>query len=320
MIYSNLITFEVCLVKKAHTLANNFANKQKDVSKARQVYHNSLAVWAVNYYMKCMEIETNWEMSNSWNVITQSLLNVADLVLPEIGKLECRPIMEDEQSVYIPFDVSQERLAYVIVQLDSSLKKAVILGFIKAVATEEFSINKLQSLKELLLLIEQTKLRNLENVTIQLSKWLELPNKFENEWLPYSVLFKNSLREDLASSLRGTKSLTADPNKSLVTATRGKKIDLGIQVDKNQVALVITLAPGENENINILAQVYAIHSLHLPAGLELVIIDETEQPFLQAEAREKDQLIQLEFFGSPGERFSIKLALQENSIIKHFII
>lgn len=321
MIRSKLIGFEVCLVKKAHILANYFATKHKDVTKARQVYHNTLAVWAVNYYMKCMQIEANWEASDSWDIIMQSLLDVADLVLPEIGKLECRPVMEDEQSVYIPFDVSQERLAYVIVQLNSSLKKAIILGFVKAVDAEEFSTNKLQSLNDLLHLIEQTKISNLASLTIQLSKWFAPENKFENQWLPLPVIFKNSLRENLALSVRSSESMAIDdPKNSLATVSRGKVLNFGIQAGGHQVALVIRITDGEDGNFDILAQVQPIDSLHVPPGLKLEVIDDTDSIFLTAEARCEDRLIQLNFFGLPKEKFKIKLALGNDSITEHFII
>lgn len=132
MLNSNFsVSFEVCLLRAAHQQAKHFSTKQKDLSKAQQVYHNTLAVWAVNYYMKCMEIETDCEGSDSWDILMQSLLDTADLVLPGIGKLECRPVMQEQQNIYIPLDVSQERIAYVIVQLDTFLEKAIILGFVK---------------------------------------------------------------------------------------------------------------------------------------------------------------------------------------------
>lgn len=325
MTYSNIpITFQVCLVRKAHQLAKEFSKKQKDSSKAQQVYHNTLAVWAVAYYMKCMEIETDWEGSDSWDALMQSFLNVADLVLPGIGKLECRPFMQEEQNIYIPLDVSQDRLAYVAVQLDNFLetaRTATILGFVKTAPIEELPINKLQSLEKLLQLIEQSKLLNLTNTSVQLSKWLEPEDNVQNKWLPLAAVFKGSAREDLASSIRNSESLTRNiSNNSLATASRGKIINLGIKVQEHQVALVITIAPGENENIDIMAQVYAIKSLNLPKQLKLDIIDETEQSFLQAESREKDQFIQLIFFGKVGEKFSIKLALGNDSITEFFVI
>lgn len=323
MAHSNPTTFQVCLTRKAHLLAKEFSKKQKS-SKAQQVYHNTLSVWAVAYFMKCMQIKTDWSLSDSWDIITQSLLNVADLVLPGIGKLECRAFIKGEQNVYIPLDASLDRIAYVVVELDNFLdaaKTATILGFVKiAPQEEEFPVSKLESLKELLKLIEQTKLSNNSKVTIQLSKWLDQENKLENKWLSLAAVFKGSAQENLASSIRSSKSLTTDSNELSATATRGKKFNLGVQVEKNQVALVITIAPGENENIDILAQVYAINSMHLPKRLKLVIIDENEDTFLQAEARNKDQFIQLEFFGKAGEKFKIKLSLEKDSVVEHFVI
>ena len=169
--------------------------------------------------------------------------------------------------------------------------------------------------------LEETKLLNLANISVHLSKWLEHEDRCENKWLPLASVFKGSLREDLASSIRNLESLTTNTlNNSLTTAERGKIINLGIQAKEHQVALVICVKPGENGNIDILAQVYPIDSLRVPAGLRLDIIDENEETFLQAEARTKDQLIQLNFCGKRGENFSIKLALGNDSITEYFII
>lgn len=323
MIDSNSTYFKVYLTRKAHLLAKDFSKKQK-LSKTQQVYHNTLAVWAVAYYMKCMQIKTDWESSDSWDVIKQSLLDVADLVLPGIGILECRAFIKGEEKVYIPLDASLDRLAYVAIQLDASLEvatTATILGFIKSPFTkQELPTHKLQSLNQLLELIEQTKLFNLNNTSTKLSEWLEHEDTGDR-WLPPTAVFKGTVRENLVSSVRNTKSLiTKNSNRSSSTATRGKKINFGIQVEEQQVALIIEITTGTNENIDILARVEPIDSLRIPEGIELYIIDENNQIFKKAKARSKDNFIQLKFFGRIGERFSIKLALGDNSITEYFEI
>lgn len=142
--------FEVPLIQEAHQIAEKFSPQQNNLPKAKQVYFNTLAVYAVRFYLRCMKIETDWEKSDSWDFIMQAFLDVADLVLPGIGKLECRPVLPGSQSVYIPPDVSFERVGYVAVQLDRSLRTASLLGFLETVPEEEeFSLNQLQPLEDL---------------------------------------------------------------------------------------------------------------------------------------------------------------------------
>ena len=151
--------------------------------------------------------------------------------------------------------------------------------------------------------------------------WLKPENTFENNWLALPMVFKSSIREDLALSIRNSEVLSPDNSEnSLITASRGKLLNLGIQVKKHRVALVIKITAGQTENIDILVQVYPIHSLRLPEGLKLEIIDALEQTFLQVEARSIDELVQLKFFGRTDEEFSIKLSLGDDSITEYFVI
>ena len=322
MSYSEPITFQVSLVRKAHLLAKKFSQLQKDPLKVRQIYHNTLAVWAVAYYMKCMEIETDCEGSDSWDAITQSLLDVADLVLPGIGSLECRPVIQTEESVYIPLDVSQDRIAYVIVQLDASLEQAEILGFVKtAPMSEKLPMSEILPLVDIFKLLSETQRLNSMNTLINLSNWFHLESTFENDWLPLPIVFKGSVRENLALSIRNSEGLTTENSESsLGTASRAKLLNLGVQVKSHRVALVIKITASKNQNIDILVQVHPVQSLRLPKGLKLDIIDEIEQSFLQVEARSRDELVQLKFFGRLEEKFSIKLSLGNDSITEYFVI
>ena len=73
------LTFTVLLTLSAHSRAKEFGYHQSDPQKAQQVYHNTLAVYAVNYYLRCLEFETNLEASDSYNLVMQTLMDIADL-------------------------------------------------------------------------------------------------------------------------------------------------------------------------------------------------------------------------------------------------
>ena len=97
------LTFNVPLGAEAHRLAQQFCRKQSDRTKAKQVYLNTLAVSAVNFYLQCIGIETNWKGSLSYSSVFQSLMDVADLEIPKLGKLECRPVLAETNILYLPF-------------------------------------------------------------------------------------------------------------------------------------------------------------------------------------------------------------------------
>ena len=78
----------------------------------------------------------------------------------------------------------------------------------------------------------------------------------------------------------------------------------------------------ESENKrNILLQVHpGGGKTYLPPEVELIVLDDTGEVFLEAKSRQADNWIQLEFRGEPGERFSVKVALGDASIVENFVI
>lgn len=311
--------FDVPLIQEAHQIAEKFSIQQKDLSKARQVYFNSLAVYAVRFYLKCMKIEAVWEASDSWDFLMQALLDVADLVLPGIGKLECRPVLPEMESIYIPADVSFERVGYIAVQIDRSLRTATLLGFLKTVPMEEeSSLNQLQPLEDLPAHLGKVRQAKLSKAPERLSQWFE--NIFDIDWLSVPLLF-STLGESSAFNTRDSNLLKVDDSESLVTnISRGKLIDLGIQIHSYSLALVLSITVGNIEEIDIVAQVYPTKGLILPKDLQFTVLDDKGEICLETQAREADNWMKLEFDGKFGESFSIKLALRNASITEYFVI
>ena len=143
-------TFSVPLMLTAHTQAKEFVRHQANQEKAKQVYLNTLAVYAVNFYLECQEFETNVATSYSWDPVMQTLLDVADLDVKNRGKLECRPVVPGSKIVRVPAEVWDDRIGYVAVQFDELLQEATLLGFAEAVnlINKEYWVG---SIKKLLL-------------------------------------------------------------------------------------------------------------------------------------------------------------------------
>ncbi|MEG4505674.1 DUF1822 family protein [Microcoleus sp. F6_B4] len=114
---------------KAHEMARQLAAVQSTVHKGKRVYLNALAVYAVHSYLKWLQIETDLEGSDSFNQVKTALANVADLVIPGIGSLECRPVLPGETTILLPEEVIENRIGYVGVQFSERLDSVQLLGF-----------------------------------------------------------------------------------------------------------------------------------------------------------------------------------------------
>ncbi|MEG3983460.1 DUF1822 family protein [Microcoleus sp. T3B2] len=144
---------EIPLEQTARNLALQFASEQANPQKGKRVYFNTLAVWAVNYFLEWMELETDIDGGDSWNPAMRAVLDVADLVLPGIGKIECCPVQLGESAISLP-EVRENRIAYIAVGFAEPFNKVKLLGFIPAVEivdeTEEISLANLKPIEELL--------------------------------------------------------------------------------------------------------------------------------------------------------------------------
>jgi hypothetical protein len=114
---------------KAHEMARQLAAVQSTVQKGKRVYLNALAVYAVHSYLKWLQIETDLNSSDSFNSAKTALANVADLVIPGIGSLECRPVLPGETTIILPEEVIESRIGYVGVQFSDRLDSVQLLGF-----------------------------------------------------------------------------------------------------------------------------------------------------------------------------------------------
>ncbi len=135
--------------------AQQFASLQLTKEKQQQVYLNTLAVCVVNDYMQMMEIPTDMNASDSSNQVLRLAADVADLMLPGWGDLECRSVTPESLHssttpiCYTPPEVPSDRIAIVIVELNPELQQATLLGFSQTVETTELAISQLQTIDDL---------------------------------------------------------------------------------------------------------------------------------------------------------------------------
>ncbi|MBW4563396.1 MAG: DUF1822 family protein [Mojavia pulchra JT2-VF2] len=305
------------IAQAARITAQQFAEEQPTAQKAEQVRLNTLAVWVVNDYLQMMDIATDLTASDSWNPVMRLCANVADLEMPALGHLECRPIRVGEQICSVPPETWEERIGYVVVQIDESLQEAWLLGFVPNVAAEELPLSQLRSPETFIEYLGQ--LRQSPAITrVNLSQWFT--GIFESGWQTIEALWNfQGLKE--AYAFRSPETFEQPPNQQEAVTRRAKLIDLGIQIADQPVMLIIEITPQADQKTQIRLQLHPTgNQFHLPQDVQLTVLDESGSVFLEAQARSADNYIQLQFRGETKERFSVRVALYDNSITEHFVI
>lgn len=301
------LSFTIPLSFEAHSIAQNLVSGISEQEKRTSVYLNSLAVYAVNNYLMCMGFETNLVGSDSHNSLAIKLMNVADLIVKNVGIIECIPVSSKAEVVNIPPEVWEDRIGYVIVQLNDSLKSAKILGFTPQAAVE-FSLSQLRSLESFLTLltelevVESTQTETKSDI-VNFRQWLD--GVVDASWQKIDELLKP---QQLGLAF-----------KNEMSVTRGQKIDLGMCLEEISVALVMkVMSEYESEEVDVLTQVYPIGKITLPQGVKIIISDETGGIALEVVSREDDNWIQSEFTAESGERFNITVAYGDSEVTKTF--
>jgi hypothetical protein len=302
------------LAQSARQQAYRFAALFND-DAARQIYLNTLAVLTVNDYLQMMGIETDLKTSEGWNPVLRLAADISDLNIVAIGHLECRAIVPGQTNCPIPQDVWEDRIGYVVVEIDESKQQATLLGFSETVTTTELSIVELSSIEALLQhlhylrqQIESMAVANSSLERVFLSQWFE--GIFEAGWQPLEALHLTPLQ---TVSLRTT---------TTATVKGAKLIDCGIELESQKIILLILLTPEQNEEIGILVQVHPAQGKpYLPSDLNLAVLSEAGETLKQVSSRSLDNYIQLPYFqGISGESFSIQITLDRACSIENFVI
>ncbi|MBE9209988.1 DUF1822 family protein [Nostoc sp. LEGE 06077] len=312
------LSIKLPITQAAVRIAQQFAHQQPNPVKAEQVRLNTLAIWVVNDYLQMMEIPTNLNVGDSWNPIMQLCSNVADLEIASVGRLECRPIKSAEQLCSIPPETWEDRIGYVVVQIDESLQEANILGFIRNVDNEFLPLHQLQPLEKLIDRIAQLKASPAQAL-VNLSQWFV--GQVDAGWQTVEAL-RDLLESRPNYAFRGSVTTEESSTHQQPVATkRAKLIDLGIQIANQPLMLIVEISPEPEIKTSIRLQLHPTgNHVYLPEGVKLTVLDESGAIFLEAQARSADNYIQLQFRGDIQEKFIVAISLDDMSIQEHFMI
>lgn len=187
-------------------------NQKREIGK--QIYLNSLAIYAVNSYFQWLGYETNVN-GDFANSLLRSRLNIADLIITGIGNLECRYLWDNEITVTIPNEVIENRIAYILVQFSEELNQAKLLGFTPDLTSNQtIEIRDLKSLDDLIDYLECLEIGNnfltdndpvaikvreklqdtpLTDIIVKLEKIYRLKNEDEQAYLIKDILTDTDL-------------------------------------------------------------------------------------------------------------------------------
>ncbi|MEO0967374.1 MAG: DUF1822 family protein [Cyanobacteria bacterium J06639_18] len=297
--------FTVNLTPQAHQLAENFCSHHSNQQKSEKVYLNTLSIYAVNHYLRCLGFETDWKASNSYDVIMQSFLDVADLEVKKHGKLECRVVLPSAEFVHIPQEVLTARIGYIAVQLDESLQTATLLGYTKRVAIEELPLKQLHTLEEFPEYLQQVK------PVINLNEWFE--GVLQTGWQTLELLLTKESVGNLSLSFQDAFHL------------RGEKITEGVKRIKFgnlSVLILLALKAKKDEETSIRVRIYPdSEENYLPANIKLAILSDSGTTLKEVTSRSIDNFIQLPIFRcSSQESFKIQLSLNNSYFTESFFL
>lgn len=302
---NQLLTFTAPLGASVHHQAEQFCH-QHHSPKAQQVYRRTLAVFAVQFYLGCMGIEAEPATSQSWDSVAQALMDVADLTISGIGRVECCPILPDATIMQIPPEVWSDRIGYFAVQLEPSLRTATLLGWTLFAGQGEISLCQLHSLDQFLEHLGHLQTR------VPLSQWLQ--GIVASGWRSLEDLIGNN--QPLVLSFR------TDAAMSEATIRRAKLLDLGLQLGLQSLVLLVAITRETEELLGLSVQVHpAAGELYLPPNLTLQLVADMGTVLREVQSRSQDHYIQLKRSrGVPGECFEIQVVWGEVKITEAFVI
>ncbi|NES81115.1 MAG: DUF1822 family protein [Moorea sp. SIO2B7] len=300
---------------EAHNLAGKFATEQVNTEKSKQVYLNTLAVYAVHRYLKWLGIETDLSQSDCWNPILRNRWNVADLVIPDIGKLECCPVLPGETTISVPLGITEVLIGYLAVQFRENLDQVQLLGFAKTTVAGVLEISQLRSLDEFIDAISPKQ--------VNLADWFE--GIFDEVWLPIEALLNN---QQLAFNPRGVRLRNVfkpdDRDKkrgNQEIIERFKEITVGLLANSQQLNLVVSIRKEENQELGCRFQVYPMNmGEYLPVGLKLKVILESGEAEKKVEAGETKESLKIRLTELPGKPITVQVHLDNDFVTEKFIL
>ncbi|WP_287740611.1 DUF1822 family protein [Microcystis sp. M169S2] len=281
-------------------LAQKFSCEQKDADKSKQVFLNTLAVLAVNFYCQCLKVETNLEESTIGHYNRRILMDSADLKIDVLGKLECRPVLPNENICYVPSEVWSDRVGYVVVEIDEEAKKAILFGFVEQIETNELPLAQLPDIDNLLDLLLLAKNKQF------------LERIFAKNW-------DNNISKRILDAKQQKFFCLNDPalptiDKSITSPLYKAKY---ITLKRRTFILFVRITPTKEGKFQLLVEVESDRGEKIPSDLNLKLLSLSDQT-LNASQTKRGNYISLNYNLQLGESFQIQVKRADESHTEQF--
>ncbi|HEY9889531.1 MAG TPA: DUF1822 family protein, partial [Candidatus Obscuribacterales bacterium] len=266
MTRTDVVGMPVSLDASAHDQAARLAAEQVSPAVGRRVYLNALAVWAVHTYCGWLGVASEVDQGDGWQPGLAAVLDVADLEITGVGRLECRPVLPGATSFTVPLEAMCDRIGYVAVQFNDQLDSVELLGFLPPFAPDQrlepptVALSELQSMDALV---------NAIYAVPVLREWLE--GLFHQpDWQAPERLLATRHRPTVAlpvASLAVTSEEAATP-----VVSQAKRLTLGKSSGQSIILVVQVAAPQAGDSLTVRLRLYPASSRSpLPRQLSMVV-------------------------------------------------
>lgn len=354
------------LTQRSIALANAAALKYASPEKSQQIRLNTLAILAMNDFLGWLQVPTDVAKGDSWGKLA-ALMDTADLVLPGLGTLECRPIVGpvrwnessgDEghldqaseptpwksQTAHVPAEVWDDRIGFVMIQIDEEHKLAELLGFTQTVETEAFPLSQLQPMTALIDRLEALQPKTF-SIPVLRSSFSTLTNTLTSTLAqtvePAVARISDWFHETLEAGWQTVESLSLPPafafrlrepadRDASFRICRGKVINLDLEnvmvrSVPRQVSLVVSIQPSFDsadpeslpETQVTLSFYPTIPNLTLPP-FHAAIRDDAGVVHYEGDAAAIDEFLEFEFNCGADEEFEVLISGADFNVSERF--
>ncbi|MEM9219855.1 MAG: DUF1822 family protein [Cyanobacteria bacterium P01_F01_bin.150] len=324
---------------KAHEIAQQFCQRQSDGANAKRIYLNTLAVYSLNTYLRYLDITTDLESSDSWNPAMQYLSDVADLDIPDYGRIECRPVLPGSERCYVPPDVWDNRVGYIAAQFDSELRQINYLGFLPTVKLSSVALDLWQPIEAFI-----------ENMSETIAQESVSPKVQKSDVLTSQLVLRQAEATQVFTHLTGWLNGILTSGWQMVKNLAPPELSLGFRQDQSplqrhydliesvQVICYKCLNSVMDSNAKPLILILGLSSSsdtfevdiwikvstqtlggYLPSDLELVVLDNQDQVVVQTRSMGRGG-IQIRMSGQSDEVFKIKLTQGQKKVVETFLV
>ena len=311
------------MLSESVRLAKQLAKQHPQPQQAERAYQNLVAVLAVNQYLKMLGFSTDLSQCDCWDPFLRITMDVADLDIVGYGRIECCPISPASMTTpspvcIVPAEVREERVGYIVVQIEGDLATAEpivqLVGFTDAVVGEELQLSELRSLVELPHYFYQ--LTHPSPVISHLTNWLN--QMVEVGWTSVEALMVQPIPFRYSSR-------DINIHRDCPQCTYGKTLILETQKGTHVIALIVAVVQAPEVDWAIDLKICPIvdtvsESAFLPPGLEMMIVDQMGSAVMQAQARAENQMIELGFQAETGDRFQLRVRLDDTVVTESFLV